>query len=140
MKKILFSNKPFKSSVDFASLILRIGFGCLIMFNHGWMKLSSFDQMNGKFMEFMGLSSSTSLTMAIFAEFFCAFLLIMGLFSRLATIPLIITMIIALKVKNFQIFGANNNELALLFLIGFISIFLLGSGKYSLDGMIYKKK
>lgn len=140
MKKILFSNKPFTSSADFAALILRLGLGLLMMFNHGWMKLSAFDKMSGKFVEFMGLSSSTSLTMAIFAEFFCSFLLIMGLFSRWATIPLMITMIMALKVKNFQVFGTGNNELALLFLVGFISIFLLGSGKYSIDGLIYKKK
>ena len=140
MKKIFFSNKPFKSSSDFASLILRVGLGLLMMFNHGWIKLSGFDRMSGKLVEFLGLSSSTSLTMAIFAEFFCSFLLIIGLFSRLATIPLMITMVMALKVKNFQIFGAENNELALLFLIGYVSIFLLGSGKYSLDGMLYKKK
>lgn len=140
MKKILFSNKPFKSSMDIAPLLLRLGLGISMMFNHGWMKVSSFDKMSGKFVEFMGLSSSMSLTMAIFAEFFCSFLLIMGLFTRLATIPLLITMFMALKVKNFQIIGADNNELAFVFLIGYCAIFLLGSGKYSVDGMIYKGK
>jgi len=126
--------------MDIAPLLLRLGLGISMMFNHGWMKVSSFDKMSGKFVEFMGLSSSMSLTMAIFAEFFCSFLLIMGLFTRLATIPLLITMFMALKVKNFQIIGADNNELAFVFLIGYCAIFLLGSGKYSVDGMIYKGK
>jgi putative oxidoreductase len=75
--------------------------------------------------------------MVIFAEFFCALFIIIGLFTRLATIPLIITMSVALfKAHNVDIFG--KGELAGLYLTCFLVLLLLGPGKVSVDGMTGK--
>lgn len=140
MKKIFFSNHTPKKAIDWTSMFLRLSLGLFMLLNHGWVKLSQYDQMSGKFIQFMGLGSSTSLSLAIFAEFFCSFLLILGLFTRWVTIPLMIVMLMALKVKNWQIFGDGNNELAALFFIGFLTILILGPGKYSIDAMIHKSR
>lgn len=140
MKKILFSNATYKSGIDIVALILRLVLGSHLLINHGWGKLISFDERSEKFIQFMGLSSQMSLGLAVFAEFFCSFLLILGLFTRLALIPLMITMLVALKVMSWKLFGADNNELAFLFFTGFLSIFILGPGKYSIDAMILSKR
>lgn len=73
-----------------------------------------------------------SLALAIFAEFFCSALLVLGLFTRWASIPLIITMGVAV----FDIHiddGFAVMEKALLYLTAYLSILILGPGKLSLD-------
>lgn len=118
------------------TLLLRIGMGALIM-NHGYQKLVNFAELKTKFMNFMGIGQTASLSMAIFAEFFCGLFILIGLFTRMATIPLIVTMCIALfKVHNAHFFS--DGEMAALYLSGFIALLLLGPGKISVDGMMGK--
>lgn len=88
-------------------------------------------------MSFMGLSPAVSLGLATFAEFFCSLLLILGLFTRLATIPLLITMVVIMNIHHWQMFG--EHELAPAFLFGYGAILLLGPGKFSLDARISKR-
>ncbi len=85
----------------------------------------------------MGLSPAVSLGLATFAEFFCSVLLILGLFTRLATIPLLVTIFVILNHHHWQFFG--EHELVPAFLAGYLAILLLGPGKYSLDAKISKK-
>lgn len=136
MKK-LFGHSYTPFAFNIATLLLRVGFGVLMIPNHGWAKLSHFAEKKDNFMSFMGLSPVLSLSLATFAEFFCSLLLILGLFTRLATIPLIITMLVALKVHEWQFFG--KYELVPAFLFGYTAILLLGPGKFSLDAAIRKK-
>ncbi|MDA3614318.1 DoxX family protein [Polluticaenibacter yanchengensis] len=134
MKKVLFSTTTKPWAIDIASLLLRIVFGAL-MIPHGYGKLQNFDTYKAKFMSFMGLSQSISLGLAIFAEFFCAILLILGLFTRFSTIALIITFIVVVfKAHPMDFFG--DGEMGTLYLGAYISILLLGPGKYSLDKLI----
>jgi putative oxidoreductase len=94
--------------------------------------------MQEKFINFLGLGPTISLSLSIFAEVGCSILLILGLMTRLAIIPNIINMIVALFVAhNFDIFG--KGELAAVYLIVYISLIILGPGGYSLDAMISKK-
>jgi len=138
MKKVLFSHSFSKSTFSLATLILRVGLGALMIPNHGWAKFSGFAEKKAHFISFMGLSSELSLGLATFAELFCSVLLIIGLFTRLASIPLIIVMLTALGIAHqWDILG---HELPFALLIGFIAILLLGPGKYSCDTLIYKKK
>jgi putative oxidoreductase len=137
MKKVLFSNSFSKGAFNLGAFILRVGLGALMIPNHGWAKLSGFAEKKDHFISFMGLSAEWSLRLATFAEFFCAILLILGLFTRLAAIPLIIVMLTALGVAHhWDILG---HELPFALLTGFIAILLLGPGKYSLDALIYKR-
>lgn len=137
MRKYLFGTKFSKNSFDLAMLVLRIGFGLLMIPAHGWPKLKNFDTVNENFISFMGLSSQISLGLTVFAEFFCSILIIFGFFTRWAVIPLIIAMLVALDQYNWEIFG--NNELAFAFLLGYLTILLLGAGRYSMDKLISGK-
>ncbi|MFH4968336.1 DoxX family protein [Gaetbulibacter sp. M240] len=123
--------------VNLVSLFLRIGVGAM-MLTHGYPKFERLFGETISFPEVLGMSASVSLFLAVFSEFFCSILLILGLFTRLASIPLIITMLIAV----FLIHGDDpfsRQELGLHYIIAYVSILILGSGKYSLDYYIMKR-
>ncbi len=135
MKKLL-SIKYSAGAFNVALLFLRIVVGVLMM-NHGYGKLVHFQEYAPKTMDFMGFGHSASLSLLIFAEFFCSLFIILGLFTRIAAIPLIISSAIALFVAHkHDVFGAG--EMITLFLISFFVILLLGPGRVSVDGLIAK--
>lgn len=135
MKKIL-SVKYSASAFNAAMLLLRLGIGILMM-HHGYNKLVHFAEKQNTFMNFMGLGSTTSYMLIIFAEFFCSLFLILGLFTRLAAIPLIIaTLVMIFKSHQGDIFG--DGEDAALYLSGYIVLFFVGPGRVSVDNMIGK--
>ena len=136
MKK-LFSTRTSESTFSFAMLILRLGTGSLMLMNHGLDKLIHFSQKAGGFADPFGIGSTASLSLSIFAEFFCAVFIILGLFTRLACIPLIINMCVALFIAHQgDFFG--KGELAGLFLACFITLLFAGPGRVSLDRFIVK--
>ncbi len=135
MRKLL-STKYSAGAFNAAMLVLRLGSGILMM-NHGYSKLVNFSTLQHKFMNFLGMGSTLSLALVIFAEFFCALFIIIGLFTRLAVIPLIIVMAVALfKAHNGDVFG--DGEVAALYLTAYLTLLFVGPGKISVDSMIGK--
>lgn len=135
MRRII-STKYSAGAFNFAMLVLRLGLGVL-MLSHGYSKLIHFSAMKGNFLNFIGLGSTLSLILDIFAEFFCSIFLILGLFSRVTVIPILIAMSVALfKVHHGDIFGAG--ERATIYIVCSITILFCGPGKISVDGMIGK--
>jgi putative oxidoreductase len=119
-----------------AMLFLRITAGGLMLV-HGYDKMVHFNETASHMMNFMGIGTKATTALVIFAEFFCSFVVMLGLFTRLACIPLIICMGVALfKTHNGDFFG--KGQVAALFLICFIILLLLGAGKVSVDSMIGK--
>ncbi len=109
----------------------------ILLMSHGYSKLVGFSKMQHTFYNFMGLGSTASLILIIFAEFFCSIFLILGLFTRFACIPIIIGMgVVVFSVTHGHIFS--NGEKAALFLTMTITILFCGPGKISVDGMIGK--
>lgn len=136
MKK-LFSVSVAPTSLNISLFILRVGI-CVLMIPHGYDKLVHFAAMKASFPPFIGLSSTVSLSLSVFAEFFCAALVILGLFTRLALIPLVINMAVALYIAHGgDFFG--KGQAAALFLLPFIVLLITGPGRYSVDGLINKK-
>lgn len=136
MKKFFLSVNKGTATSNLTALILRLGFGILMIPKHGYVKLVEFNERKEQFMDFFGLGGTVSLSLAIFAEFFCSILLVIGLFTRLATIPLIVTVMVIFSVHDWQLFG--KYELATAFFIGYLSILAIGPGKYSLDYFLLK--
>lgn len=135
MKKLL-STKYSATAFNIAMLILRVGLAGL-MLPHGYDKLVKFATYKETFMNFLGIGSTLSLALVIFAEFFCSLFLLVGMFSRLVVIPLIVSMsVVIFKVHNADVFG--KGELPTLFLIGFLVILLVGPGRISVDGVMGK--
>ncbi|MEO6316604.1 MAG: DoxX family protein [Chitinophagaceae bacterium] len=123
-------------SFNLAMLVLRLCAGALII-PYGYKKLIHFAEQKDKFTNFMGIGSPLSLSLVIFAEFFCGMLIVLGLFTRLAAIPLIVVMgVVVLTINHGNIFG--KDQQAAFFLACFIAIFLCGPGKASADGLINK--
>lgn len=140
MKK-LFSTRTSDTAFNTAMLLLRVGFGLLMLVNHGYSKLANYPTMLEKFSDPTGImSGSVALAMTVFAEFFCAAFVILGLFTRLACIPLIIAMGVAFFVVHNANYapGPGSGEMALLYLIAFTVLLLTGPGKISLDKFIGK--
>jgi putative oxidoreductase len=122
------------SAFNLGMLVLRIGAGVLLL-AHGYDKIQHFSQYSSQFINFLGMGQKTSLMLTIFAEFGCSALVILGLLTRWACIPVIINMLVALfKAHKADVFG--QGEHATLFAVCFIVIMILGPGRVSVDGMI----
>ena len=135
MKRFLSTNYS-AGAFNTAMLLLRLVVAGLLV-KHGYDKMVHFEEYSGKFMDFMGLGQKVSLSLVIFAEFFCSLLVIMGLFTRLACIPIIFMLCVALfKAHGGEVMG--DGQPATLFLIGFVVLLLCGAGKVSVDSMISK--
>ena len=135
MKKLL-STKYSAAAFSTAMFVLRSGIG-ILMLMHGYDKLVHFGAKQNTFMNFLGIGSTMSLALVVFAEFFCSLFLILGLFTRLATIPLIIaTCVIIFKVNNGHVFLEYEN--APLYLTGYLVLLLVGPGRASVDSMVGK--
>lgn len=134
MLRFLFPYNVYPRKVDAMLLALRLLFGGLMLW-HGISKIENFASLLDNFPNPIGLGSRLSLYLAIFAEVICSAAVIIGAFYRLALVPLIFTMCVAMViVHNGQSFAAK--ELATIFLVMFVLLFLLGAGRYSLDNMI----
>lgn len=134
--KRLISTHYSSFAFNLATFVLRATLGVL-MVPHGYNKLVHFAEKQKEFMNFLGIGPTTSLVLVVFAEFFCAIFLVMGLFTRVTAAILAIVMAVAVfKAHNGEVFG--DGEMGMLFLGGFISILLLGGGKASLDGLLSK--
>lgn len=132
----LFSIKYTDNTISFALLLLRLTMGGL-MIPHGYSKLMHFAAKSATFADPYHIGPTLSMALVIFAEFFCAVFIVLGLFTRLATIPLIIAMATALVfAHDNKIFS--EGETAALFLGGFLTLLLTGPGKISLDKLITK--
>ncbi|HAO45760.1 MAG TPA: DoxX family protein [Ferruginibacter sp.] len=135
MKKLI-SAKYSAGAVNAAMLLLRLGFGILMM-NHGYDKLIHFSEYKDQFINFLGMGKTFSLALVVFAEFFCSLFLILGLFTRLATIPIIITMcVVIFNINNGQVFA--QHESPALYVAGLLVLLIVGPGRISVDGMIGK--
>ncbi len=138
--------KNISSYTDLASLVLRLGLGLMMIFGHGLGKLQSLIGGNVEFVSLFGLPPEVNLTLAMLAEFLASIFVVIGFKSRLASIPVIITMFVAAFVVHWQdaffmmnAGGGGSKEFAMIYLVGFLAIALLGSGKYSLDYVIQKR-
>lgn len=116
---------------NFGLLFFRVALSGM-MLTHGVPKLLKLISGNFEFANIFGLGAPLPLILAILAEVVFPLLIIVGYKTRLATLPIIITMATAAFMVHIDD-PFSVKEKALLFLIGFISIALLGGGAYSVD-------
>src|SRR5688500_3175202 len=122
---------------DIGLLFLRVSTGVLMLAGHGWPKLMKFGELSETFRDPIGLGPLPSLALAIFAELFCSIALVVGLKTRFAAIPLLITMLVAALLVHWED-PWNKKEFALLYAIPFITLILTGGGRFTLDRMLKK--
>jgi len=124
-----------------APLLGRLGVGLLFV-STGWGKVHSIDKVTGFFTS-LGIPAPHFHAILVgYSELLCGAALIVGLLSRFATVPLIVSMIVA-------ILTAKRSDLHGLFdLVGFdeftylvvlVMIAIIGPGKASLDAMLVRR-
>jgi putative oxidoreductase len=137
MRKIFQTKIPL-SGTHFSLLLLRLSAGGF-MLTHGYPKLQRLLSGEMQFGDPLGLGPEVSLVLAVFAEFFCSILVVLGLGTRLAVIPLIVTMAVAAFIVHADDPFARK-EMALIYLVSYVVLLLTGSGKISLDQILFKRK
>jgi len=133
MKKLL-STRYSESVFNLTTFLIRAGFGLLICLNHGIPKIANYSTWKTQFYNPFHIGSPLTLMLSIFAEVFAAMLLILGLFTRLAALVLVINMLFASFIFH-QGRPIKSYEDSIMYLIAFLSILLVGPGKISVDGI-----
>jgi putative oxidoreductase len=144
--------RPHDTALSTGLLILRLGIAGYLL-THGWGKVQMV--LGGQY-EMMGdpigIGPTASLLLITFAEFVCSLLVIVGLATRFAAIPVVIGMAVAAFVAhggdpwtagaaaNLFMTGAAESwaskEPALTYLVVFLALAFTGAGRYSLDHLI----
>lgn len=139
MKKRLFDPGRDGAARDAGLLIMRVGFAAAMIGAHGWGKLLRYGTAAEDFADPLGIGGGASMALVIFAEVFCALAVLVGFMGRLASVPLVVTFVVAFFVHH----GADpfgQKEKAFLFLIAFLGLLATGPGRYSLDALIGKRR
>jgi len=122
-------------SLDIGLLILRLC--CALMIVHGWGKFIDFSDGVADWPDPLHVGPVVSKGLTVFAELFCTMLVVLGLFTRLALLPLIICMLVIIFVMHAgEPFG--EKELGVHYLLAYLTLLFTGPGKYSLDGVMRK--
>lgn len=136
LKRFLFPVKPDGTFISVILLIVRVVFGVMLM-NHGIDKWANYQELSAVFPDPLGIGSPLSLGLAIFGELACSMAFIIGFLYRLAMIPMIFTMCVA-----FFIVHADDpfavKELAFVYLVVFVLMYIVGPGKFAVDCWISK--
>ena len=138
MKKV-FSVNSTSSTTGIALLIARVGIAAL-MLTHGIPKMMMlFSGASIQFPSVMGMSPGLSLGLTVFAEVICSIFILAGFGTRLATLPLIVTMLVAaLLIHAADPIGVK--EPALQYTLVYTILLFAGSGKYSVDYLLQTNK
>ena len=136
MKKF-FSTQYSEGAFNIAILALRLTFGLFLLLIHGMDKITHFSKYEYTFLNFLNIGHRWSLVLCIFAEVFCAGLVVLGLFTRFAALVLVINFsvasFIALKGQSLEV-----HQVAVCYLSVFFALLLTGPGRFSVDGAMGK--
>ena len=138
MLKKIFLPSDDSDLTSMAVFVARLWFGLAMLFNHGFNKLANFSELAPTFADPLGMGHELTLGLVVTAEVLGALLLVVGLFTRLAALVLVIDMFVAfLMVHKSELTGQNNGELAFLYLAGYVIILMAGGGFFSLDTVVF---
>ncbi|GEM_PF-1059507 len=127
------------NSVDWGLLILRISFGLSLFLKHGWEKPTNFGRMAQHFPDPLHIGHLPTFLFALISDAVCSLLVIVGLATRWAALWSLINIFAAWSlVHHFQFFGrgADHGEAIVLYLAGFLTLAIIGPGKFSVDYLL----
>jgi putative oxidoreductase len=118
-----------------ALLALRLGAGGLLLGAHGIPKVMRFSERLATFADPIGLGPQASFILVVFAEALCSLLVILGLRTRLATVPILIFLTVAAFVQHLHD-PWSRKELPILYMVPYLALLLAGGGRYALDALL----
>lgn len=151
MKKFWFDCGTRDAVASGGLLVLRLGFGLMMLIGHGWPKIAVFEDKKDvwpvpELWPFSLLTSPLSMMATIAAEVGAAALIALGVATRPAAFLLGFTMVVgAFQVHALDGFFLSPGvtkakEPAILYLIPCVALIISGAGAYSVDRMIFKEK
>jgi putative oxidoreductase len=120
-------------------LILRAGTAAMLLIGHGWPKLTHFGEYAAKFPDPIHVGPTLSLGLVVFAEVFCSIFVALGLFTRLAVVPIVIFLGVAFFIQHAHD-PFMKKELALVFMVPFLTLLFTGAGRFALDSIVGPRK
>jgi putative oxidoreductase len=136
MRKLL-STGYSDGAFNFALLVQRVATGLLLLIGHGLPKISGFNELAGSFYDPFRIGHRLSLILVILAELFCSMFLVLGLFTRIAALIIVINLSVAVFFYHHGM-PLKNVELGAIYLTSVFTILILGPGRVSVDGMMGK--
>ncbi len=121
-----------RTPADWALLWLRLAGSALLLRVHGLPKLLDFQHQLTLIEDPFGLGAHLTLSLAIFAEVLCPLLIILGLLTRLATLPVLFLLLVSLAWVHPE-WSLAEGQFAWLLVIVFAALLIGGSGAFSLD-------
>jgi putative oxidoreductase len=126
------------ASADCGLLLLRVVAGLSLFLKHGTEKLLGFSQMSAHFPNLLHLGIF-GLVFATLSDGICSLLVAVGLATRWASLICFINIFAAWALVHHFLFfgrGSDHGELVVLYLAAFLSIFIAGPGRFSLDAAL----
>lgn len=131
-------NAPWMYNSQAGIVILRVGVAAM-MLCHGWPKLLMLLQgQGGEWMNPLGIGSTLSLGLCVFAEFFCSLAVLLGFMTRLASLVLVINFWVIVFVYGEQS-SLSQSELPLLYFLCFVTLLCTGGGPLSVDRLLARR-
>ncbi|TLP74124.1 DoxX family protein [Maribacter sp. ACAM166] len=115
---------------DIGLAFFRISVSAMLL-THGLPKFQKLISGNFEFGDPIGIGAAPSLFLAVIGEFICPILIIIGFRTRLSAIPAAITMGVAVFIAHGAD-GFGTKEKALLYLVAFLTIILVGPGRFGI--------
>lgn len=116
---------------DWALLFLRVSGSLLLLVVHGLPKLLNLQAELGVIEDPLGLGSAVTLSLAIFAEVLCPLLIILGPFTRLASVPILAVLLVSLVLVHPE-WSLGEGQFAWLLAIIFTTLLIGGPGRFAL--------
>ena len=117
---------------DWGLLFLRVSGGLFLLWVHGLPKLLDFTAQLQLIEDPFHLGSHLTLILAIFAEVLCPLLIVAGVLARLACLPILFVLLVALLVVHPQ-WSVAEGQFGWLLLILFATVFIAGPGRLALN-------
>ncbi len=125
--------------VDLGLLVLRLAAGLSLFAGHGLGKVRRLLADDTEWGDPIGIGPLPSLVLVAFAESVCALAVAAGFKTRWAAVPPVIAMLVAVLIAHagdpFEV-----REKALLYGAAFLTLFLTGGGRYTLDAALGRRR
>lgn len=121
---------------DVGLLVLRLWLAIVLFTKHGAEKVFTFEAMQQKFPDPIGIGPTAGLVFALFADGICSLLIGLGLLTRFAALIIVLNLFCVFVMLHGFSFHEEHAEVVFLYLGAYLFILVSGPGKYSIDKIL----
>jgi putative oxidoreductase len=125
-------------ALDLGLLQLRISASLLLFWTNGWPKILHYSQELQHIDDPLGLGRGLTLWLALLAEVACPAAVALGLCTRLATLPILVLLAVAMLLVHAD-WDWGQGQFGWLYLTVFLGLLLSGPGRWSLDAALLRR-